>query len=387
MKKLTIMKTLHLLLIPVICLSIVFTLSYCSGDDIAGFGDYTAGLIDDLKDDVDLYDPNALTDEVNIINACQLLPYPTPDYGTIEVVPGDLPATSMDSEAPDLEGRFDPGFNADIITSQGGSPQIEVNLFSGDITGVYLQFSGADSYFDIPESATIEANHDHHNHNSTSIRSIRMDLPPNIQPGTFCVDYCVYDYEGRVSNIVTACVEVAEIGVDNSDFLIGVWDLISITETDNNGTQTIVIGADTFEDSHHMLIQCADGTSEHVEVIETAFFDFKRFTFSEGGVLRFEASYTESHFDSENSTCENLEYENESGADDISGAWSFEDAINRLILFIAFDNEVVGEGEEIGAGEEVLDLTLSVDGTILTAIQNTDGSSQTIILEKQRHTS
>jgi hypothetical protein len=351
----------------------MFTLSHCSDNDIAG-------LIDDLEDDIDINinDPNALTDEVNIINACQLLPQPSPEYGTIAVVAGDLPAASNDPEAPDLEVN-----NADVITSRGGSPEIEVNLSSGDIAGVYLQFTGADSYFDLPESATIEANHDHNNHNAASNRSIRMDLPPNIQPGTFCVDYCVYDSEERVSKIVTACVEVEEVGGDNSDFLVGEWHLISFTETDHHGTQTIVIGTDTFEDNHHMMIQCADGTSKEVEVIETEFFDFKRFTFSEGGVLRFEASYNESHFDSENSTCENLEYENESGADDIGGAWSYKDAINRLILFIAFDDELAEYAEEIGEGEEVLDLTISVDGNILTAIQNTDGSSQTLIFEKQ----
>lgn len=373
--KSTIVKTLHRLLIAVVCLTIIFTLSHCSNDDIAG-------LIDDLEDGIDINDPNALTDAVHIINACQLRPIPTPEYATIEHVAGDLPIPLNDPEAPDLEGNIDPGFKVDVITSQGGSPEIEVNLSSGDIAGVYLQFTGADSYFDIPESALIGShNSDDHEHTSGSIR---IDLPPNIQPGTFCVDYCVYDFEGLVSNWVTICVEVAEIGGDNSDFLVGEWHLISFTETYHHGTQTIVIGTDTFEDSHHMLIQCADGRSKEVEVIETAFFDFKRFTFSEGGVLRFEATYTESHFDSKNSTCENLEYENESGVDDIGGVWSYEDAISRLILFIAFDDEVV---EEAGKGEEALDLTISVDGNILTAIQNTDGSSQTLIFEKQSHTS
>lgn len=57
--------------------------------------------------------------------------------------------------------------------------------------------------------------------------------------------------------------------------------------------------------------------------------------------------------------------------DDVAGAWSFDDSIDRLIMVIDFQDD---------EGEDVLDFTISVDGT-MTAIEEIDGSSEMIIIE------
>ena len=56
----------------------MFTLSHCTSDDI-----------DDLLAGIDLTDPDALLDAVNVANAT--------------VVAGDPPAPSTDPDAPDLD--------------------------------------------------------------------------------------------------------------------------------------------------------------------------------------------------------------------------------------------------------------------------------------------
>jgi len=333
------MKTLRLFLLPILCLSLMVTLSHCTSDDS---GDIIG---DEVGDEIDLTDGNALVEAITIAGAT--------------VVTGDLPAPTG-GDAPILD---DPD---DIVTSQGGSPQFPVNT-SGDVAGVYLQFPGADSYYDIPASAFTGGRLENHGDASFS-----FDLPDNIQPGIFCVEYCVYDSDLLVSNIVEVCIEITEFGGENSDFLIGIWQVISFTETDDNGDpEIIVIGTDTLKNTY--IFNC-DATSM-VEVTETEFYDFIKFTFSENGALRFEASFADRYFDFDNSTCDNILYIEESGTDDIIAAWSYEDATKRLILVIEFDDE---------EGEEVLDLTISVVGNTMTATESIDiNNIETIILEKQ----
>ncbi|MEQ9405404.1 MAG: hypothetical protein RIM99_17575 [Cyclobacteriaceae bacterium] len=336
------MKTLRHSLLLVLCFITVITLSHCSDD----------GNDDMMEEEfVDLSDPNALTDALAVTGAT--------------VVVGTPPAPSTDPAAPSIS---DPD---DAFGVQGGELQLGLDLTSGDASGVYLQIPGADSYFDIPASAF------------TSGRGVgdepqfSLALPDNIEPGEFCVDLCVYDAENRVSNIVRVCITVGELGGANSEFLVGIWNVTKIVNVYDGMTETEVIGEEQVE-TYNESIVCADGqTFEEVEITESETTDFIMLTFSANGALRLQSDGETTYLDYQNSTCEDIQYTTETYSDDWDGAWSYEDGIKRLVLIL----NAIEDGEE---DQEVVDLTISVNGNTMTAVQDYgDGEVDTITLVKQ----
>lgn len=326
-----------------ICFISILVLSHCSDDD--------GGKIDEEDDLIDLTDANAITDAIEITGA------------TVET--GTPPAPSTDPDAPTLDDEDD------TFAVQGGQLQLDLDLLNGDAEGVYLQIPGSDSYFDIPASAFSSGR------TTSFYPEFYIDLPDNIAPGEFCVDVCVYDAEARVSNIVRVCITVGELGGANSEFLVGIWNVTQIVYEYDGMTETIIVGQ-PLVDSYTTSVVCADGqTSENVEVEETEFTEFIRFTFSENGALRFEASGEDSYLDYSSSTCEELVYFTESYSDDSEGAWSYEDDADRLVLIINQSDD----GEEY---QEVVELEISVNGNTMTASQDYgDGEVDTITLVKQ----
>ncbi len=326
-------------MLPVLALCMLFTLSHCTTDD----GDDTG--------EIDLNDSNALTEAI-VVNG-----------GTL--VGGDPPAPSTDPNAPQIE---DPG---DEVSVQGGELNLELPVISGNVSGVYLQIPGADSYFDIPASALVGGRI------AQDYPQFSIELPDNIQPGTFCVDYCVYDSENLVSNIVTVCIEVGELGGENSDFLIGVWNVTQLAFSEGSGdTRTNIIGEPFTEVFVETLI-CSDGqTSREVEIEEIEDIDFIRITFSENGALRLEEDGEETYLDYQNSYCDDLVYTTETYSDDFTGGWSYEDDVKRLVMII---NEVDDGVED----QNVIDVTITVDGDTMTAVQELEGETTTVTLVKQ----
>ncbi|MEM7298012.1 MAG: hypothetical protein AAF391_07075 [Bacteroidota bacterium] len=336
------MKNIKAILFCAFCAVLILTISNCSSDDD-----------DDMEMEgelVDVEDPNAVADAVSIPGST--------------VVEGDPPAPSTDPSAPQIGG------GENLLTSQGGNPTLELDLVSGDAAGIYLQISGADSYFDIPASAFTGGRI-----LQEDSPAIEIELPEGIEPGQFCVDYCIYDAETRVSNIVTVCIDIAEFGGENSEFLTGAWDVISITETEDGESETIIVGQDSFEDDFTVNWGCADGTFQDLLVVETEFFEFITITFSDDGSLRFQSNWTETIFDGNNTTCQEVAYTTESGSDDANGAWSYDDGQDRLILVIDFEED---------EGEDVIDMSIEVNGNTITGVQDFGGGeTNTIVLQKK----
>ena len=352
------MKTLKSLMMLLLCLSIMFTLSHCTSDDSEDpTGDPTGGGDEPMEDQISITDPDAVTDAITITGA------------TVQA--GDPPAPSTDPDAPVISQDSD-----EVISAQGQTLQLDLDVTSGDVAGIYLQIPGADSYFDIPASAFTGGRL------LQSDPGFGLEIPDNIEPGEFCVDLCVYDSETRVSNIVQVCITVGELGGENSDFLIGTWDIIQIVEEYDGMTETFVIGeVDTY--TWETEIICADGqTFDLVTITETELYNYMRLTFSSNGALRFEQSYEDSYFDWENSTCEDVKYIEDSGIYDFDGAWSYEDTNDRLVIII---NEIDEEtGEEFTNAIEFTQLDVSTDGnTLVVVIDYDDGETDTITLEKQ----
>lgn len=63
--------------------------------------------------------------------------------------------------------------------------------------------------------------------------SVIIVLPANIEPGTFCIEYCVYDYENNISNTIKACVTIEQLGGgSDGSILYGEKKIPSLTHTD-----------------------------------------------------------------------------------------------------------------------------------------------------------
>ena len=70
---------------------------------------------------------------------------------------------------------------------------------TGGYAGYYVQVDGASSYFDIPEENTTP---------SEGLIVLPVGIPDNITEGEFCLNYCIYDANNRVSNVLSTCITI-----------------------------------------------------------------------------------------------------------------------------------------------------------------------------------
>ncbi len=63
--------------------------------------------------------------------------------------------------------------------------------------------NGASTYFDIPDDGSNSA--------TSGQIVIPVNIPSNVTTGSFTIAYCIYDANGRVSNILTTNVEVDDL--------------------------------------------------------------------------------------------------------------------------------------------------------------------------------
>lgn len=145
----------------------------------------------------DPIDPSTASAGINVAGSNRIngpAPSPTTADGTPELddVYGDVPARALN----------------------GKSLDVNISSNSSDVQGIYLQVDGADEYLDAPVS-------------SANLRTMQttgtlpVELGENLPRGSFCISYCVYDNQARVSEPVTLCIEVQELG-GNPD-LVGEW--------------------------------------------------------------------------------------------------------------------------------------------------------------------
>ena len=114
---------------------------------------------------------------------------------------------------------------------------------SDDFLGVYLKVKGSSSYLDIPLSSTggkagkgkllgggSEKGIAFRGGEEEDEIIVIIDLDDASNPEEFCYEYCLYDAENEVSNIVEVCVTIAYWG--GLDQLVGKWknDKISFND-------------------------------------------------------------------------------------------------------------------------------------------------------------
>jgi len=95
--------------------------------------------------------------------------------------------------------------NSTALGSNGSTAPLNFRYANvqGNLGGCYVQVVGANSYFNIPYNSTSGA---------SGQLSVPIGIPTNVDLGEFCVDFCIYDANGRISNIVRTCVTVIRLG-------------------------------------------------------------------------------------------------------------------------------------------------------------------------------
>ena len=174
----------------------------------------------------------------------------------------------------------------------------------------------------------------------------------------------MYNSEARVSNIVTRCVTIKEIGGDNSSFLTAnAWSAVSFEEVDDSGDIIEYALGELTVDEFPASIQCADGTFEDVEISESDRVDNLTVTFSENGSVTVNFSEFEIDLDFETSTCENLVYIEDQFIATLVGTWSYNDVSKQLIMVLEITSS--SDLEEIG-DIEVIEFEVEFDESTST---------------------
>ena len=130
---------------------------------------------------------------------------------------GNPPPPSESSQAPIVD-------NAEVfVTSSNGSTaplNFSYDNVNGNIDGCYVQIDGAGNYFTIPYSEDSGVSGD---------LQLPLGIPTNVDQGEFNVNFCVYDGNGFVSNVISTTISVLRLGTGSLQVSLS-WD----TETDQD---------------------------------------------------------------------------------------------------------------------------------------------------------
>lgn len=188
------------------------------------------------EDTISITDANAITSGITITGST--------------IVDGNPPSPSTDDNAPKL-------FDAEnVVGITGNSLYLSIDQeTSNSVGGIYLKVVGADSYFDIPSSAlgnsggrigfgkNGRAEKAGRIEKTNEDVAVGIEIPDGLQPGIFCVEYCIYDVDNLISNIVEVCIEIKAFGGEGSEFLIKAWEAVKLS-----GSETYQGQTDTWEE-------------------------------------------------------------------------------------------------------------------------------------------
>lgn len=113
---------------------------------------------------------------------------------------GTAPSPSASATAPTVNNPLN------LVTSSNGSTApLEFNYdnVNGDLAGCYIQIPGTDTYFTVPYNA---------NAGLSGSLAVPIGIPANVLDGSFDLNFCVYDDEGQVSNVVSTQINVLRLG-------------------------------------------------------------------------------------------------------------------------------------------------------------------------------
>ena len=156
---------------------------------------------DDGPETEDLIDPA----DANAIS--QVLIFPSGSNSN----QGQPPAPSGTSDAPVINN------NVSSINSSNGATtplNFEFSNVGNALNGCYVQVVGASTYYDIPYNVTSSSNGN---------LVLPLGIPTNVTAGEFEVAFCVYDSQGRISNVIVTSISVLRLGTGSLQISLS-WD-------------------------------------------------------------------------------------------------------------------------------------------------------------------
>jgi hypothetical protein len=114
---------------------------------------------------------------------------------------GTPPSPTGSAESPTVTSPVD-----NITSSNGGTVPLGFGYdnVNGNLGGCYVAVEGySGTYWDVPYGS---------NSGTSGSLQLPVGIPTDADEGTFCVDFCVYDQQNRVSNIQRVCVNVLRLG-------------------------------------------------------------------------------------------------------------------------------------------------------------------------------
>jgi len=132
-----------------------------------------------------------------------------PDGG--QRINGSVPTTIGNNQTPIINTNSN-----EAITSNGSTLLINFGYqnASSNISGCYVQVDGAGSYYSIPYDS---------NSGASGTIQLPIGVPTNVIGGSFCVNYCIYDSNDYISNVLSICISVLELGSGNLQISLA-WD-------------------------------------------------------------------------------------------------------------------------------------------------------------------
>ncbi len=124
---------------------------------------------------------------------------------------GNPPAPSESNQAPIVDSQ-----QAFITSSNGSTAPLSFSYenVNGNIDGCYVQIDGAGNYFTIPYGSDT---------GESGSLQLPLGIPSNVDQGEFNVNFCVYDDNGLVSNIISINVSVLRLGTGALQISLS-WD-------------------------------------------------------------------------------------------------------------------------------------------------------------------
>ncbi|TRX59430.1 hypothetical protein FNH22_09720 [Fulvivirga sp. M361] len=295
---------------------------------------------------------------------------------------GTPPAPSNDTAAPVLDENI-----GDLKVITGTDLIVPINeTNSGDVAGVYIQVKGASEYYDVPASKLATGGRIAFGRLQKTGRTMEdltlsVGIPDNLSPGEFCVLYCVYDQESRVSNIIEECITVLAFGGEESAFLTdNEWEMVSQYEFEEYSGSTYeeetLVGV-TNEETYTSSIPCDDQSSQEVEVTELRRIDYIYAAFSKEGGFQFKISEYEKERDYEKTNCtDGLIYEEKTVVETFDGAWSYDSNTAKITLIGTIEDDDIDSEFEESTFVEIYDVVLENGNLKLSNEEGTKGSGE-----------